>query len=48
MKNQNETLAIIALVVISGMAMVIMGIEAKDIVLPIGGGIVGYLARGDG
>jgi len=47
MKNISENLTIIALVVISGMAMVIMGMESKEIVSAIGGGLVGYLARTD-
>ena len=47
MKNLSENLTIIALVVIAGMAMVIIGLDSKEIVSAIGGGLVGYLARGD-
>ena len=42
-----ERLAIWILGMICVVAMLIMGVEAKEIVGPIGGGIVGYLARGD-
>ena len=47
MKNLSENLTIIALVVIAGMAMVIIGLDSKEMVSAIGGGLVGYLARGD-
>ncbi len=42
-----EMMTIWILGMICIVAMVLMGVEAKEIVGPIGGGLVGYLARGD-
>ena len=46
--NISEELTIVALAVIAMGAMVILGVESKEAVSAIGGGLVGYLARGDG
>lgn len=40
----NEALAIISLLIIAVMAMPMLGAEAKEIVLAIGSGLVGYLS----
>jgi len=45
LQNLSEPLTVIALVVIAGMAMVIMGVDSKEIVSAIGGGLVGYLSK---
>lgn len=44
--GKNDSLAIIGAVAISIIAILILGVEAKDIALAIGGGLVGYLSRG--
>ena len=47
MKNLSEHLTIFVLGAIAITAMVILGVEAKEVVSAIGGGLVGYLARGN-
>ena len=43
--NVSEELTIVALAMIARGAMVILGVEGKEAVSAIGGGLVGYLAR---
>lgn len=47
-KTISEELTIAALAVIAMGAMVILGAESKEAVSAIGGGLVGYLAKGTG
>jgi len=47
LQNLSEHLTIFVLGAIAVAAMVIMGADAKEIVAAIGGGLVGYLARGN-
>ena len=42
-----EELTIVALAVIAIVAMIILGVESKEAVSAIGGGLVGYLAKGN-
>lgn len=42
----SEELTIVGLVIVAMGAMVILGAEAKEAVSAIGGGLVGYLAKG--
>ena len=44
--TSEEMMTIWILGMICVIAMALMGVEAKEIVGPIGGGLVGYLARG--
>ena len=46
--NISEELTIVALAVIAMGAMLILGVESKEAVSAIGGGLVGYLAKGNG
>jgi hypothetical protein len=41
----SEELTIISLLVIVVVSLLALGPEGKDIVLPIGGGLVGYLTK---
>ena len=43
----SEELTIVALAVIAIVAMIILGVESKEAVSAIGGGLVGYLAKGN-
>jgi len=43
-----NALAIIGAVIIAVVSLVVLGVEAKEIALAIGGGFVGYIARGIG
>lgn len=44
----SEELTILTLLAIAMGAMVFLGVESKEAVSAIGGGLVGYLARGNG
>ena len=44
----SEELTILSLLAIAVGAIVFLGIESKEVVSAIGGGLVGYLARKDG
>ena len=46
--NINEPLAILGAVAIAVVSMFLLGLEAKEIALAIGSGLVGYIARGAG
>lgn len=46
--NISEELTILALAVIAMGAMVFLGVESKEAVSAIGGGLVGYLAKRNG
>ena len=43
--NVSEELTIVALLAIAMGAMLILGVESKEAVSAIGGGLVGYLAK---
>lgn len=45
--TSEESMTIWVLGILCVVAMLIMGTEAKEIVCTIGGGLVGYLARGN-
>jgi len=45
-KLSNDTLAILGAVIIALYSLHILGVDAKDIVLAVGGGLIGYLSRG--
>lgn len=44
----NEPLAILGVVAIAIVSMFLLGAEAKDIALAVGGGLVGYISKGTG
>ena len=46
LQNLSEQLTIFVLGAIAITAMVILGVEAKEVISAIGGGLTGYLARG--
>lgn len=42
----NEALAIVGVIGIAIVSMFVLGAEAKDIALAIGGGLIGYISKG--
>ena len=46
-KDVSEELTIFTLAAIAIIAMLVLGVESKEVVSAIGGGLVGYLAKGE-